>query len=121
LIALLSADRADFVAALRNLARWPAVMMAIIEGETPHGTDLRQIAPNVLLSQKIADEQPAPWAQAIVVDERAAIPPVSLPTLVQRSAAKSTGRADCDRLQRDLAPRQFAGYLLTQGENGSRS
>lgn len=128
LIANLSADRSDFTATLRSLARWPAVMLAIIHGGEGFDRGLQQVAPNLLLAQPVSpaavnDLQPAPWATSLVVAPTAAEPFLtagSLPILAARStsemlASTAQGRAACDRLQRDFsAARQFAGYLITQ-------
>ncbi|WP_254513087.1 hypothetical protein [Anatilimnocola floriformis] len=126
LIVAVSADRSDFHEALRSLARWPAVMMAIVHGETLDSS-LRQVAPNLLLAQQIPPGdatigyQPAPWAHCIVVDEAGPFPKLPLPVLALRIAAESAGRSDCDQLQRDLAPRgQFAGYLVDSAAARSR-
>lgn len=128
LIANLSADRGDLEATLRSLARWPAVMLAIIHGGEKLERGLQQVAPNLVLAQAVPaaavnNLQPAPWAASLVCETTAAEPFITaanLPILAARTTSESLestaqGRAACDRLQRDLsAARQFAGYLITQ-------
>jgi len=129
LIASLAADRPDFIAALRSLARWPAVMMAIVHGGEKLERSLQQVAPNLLLTQPAPQSENfrvAAWANALIVDEAGPFPAVSLPILVQRTivapVSLDSARSACDQLQRDGAPRaQFAGYLLTKNVSGSIS
>jgi hypothetical protein len=127
LIANLAAERVDLEATLRSLARWPAVMLAIIHGGESLDRGLQQVAPNLLLAQAVSATavntlQPAPWAAALVVEstgDGSFITAAKLPILAARSTSESLdsaaqSRAACDRLQRDLsAARQFAGYLIT--------
>lgn len=125
LIANLSAKRSDFESALRNLARWPAVMLAIVHDGEHCDRSLQQIAPNLLLAQPVPAAaigwQPAAWAAALVVDAAAAkqlpasvpLPAIALGSTSESMSLAAAGRAACDRLQRDLATsRQFAGYLV---------
>lgn len=133
LIARLDAERQDLPAALRNLARWPAVLMAVIRGGAKFDRSLQQVAPNLLLAQEVdlsAPQgpdalEPRPWATALVAElepgktlQSAGEINASLPWLFLRSVATGNlspaeARAECDRLQRDLAPAgQFGGYLI---------
>jgi hypothetical protein len=128
LIANLSAARSDFEAALRSLARWPAVMLAIIHGGENLDRSLQQVSPNLLLAQPttaaaLKENQPAPWAAALAVEMKgteqehvaATVPILAVRATSEILDSAAQGRAACDRLQRDLsATRQFAGYLLTQ-------
>lgn len=131
LAAKISAANQDVESTLRALARWPAVMMAIIRDGEHLDRSTEQAAPNLLLVQaiqasKLNTIQPAPWAAAVVVEldaEQPVVPQIvrlaaKLPVLVQRSplaevSVATDARMECDRLQRDLAPLdQFAGYLI---------
>lgn len=127
LIVQLRADQHDLVTSLKQLARWPAVMMAIVQGGEALDRSLTQVAPNILLAQRVrrgvpADWQPAPWAGALALELESNesvqfAPTVQLPILVQRAVSKQVSveeaRAACDRLQRELALHgQFAGYLV---------
>jgi hypothetical protein len=133
LIAHVAGSAEAIPAALRNLARWPAVMMAVVRGGESFDRTLQQVAPNLVLAQPVriaeaGEFRPAAWAAAVVVETTedqisqdlltkglAALRGCPLPLLVQRRAPISaTGpRAECDRLQREMAQiGQFAGYLV---------
>jgi hypothetical protein len=130
LIARVDAARQDVAAALRSLARWPAVMMAVIRGGEALDRSLSQVAPNLVLAQIINASEPswsppAFWAAACVLKLKSSqtnLPSgerfTSLPCLMQRPSATasltpSEARAECDRLQRDLTGwGQFSGYLV---------
>jgi hypothetical protein len=119
---------------LKQLARWPAVMLAVLP--SPFNTSepdpaLRQVAPNLLLGQRLAlhdldSLEPAAWAQAVLATTsfdgtRVAVPairdlglPVILQGTRQSAVAQNSNRAACDALQAAAANRgQFAGYLVT--------
>jgi hypothetical protein len=130
LIVVLPATTPDLSAAIAQLARWPAVMMGVIEGGEELPAQLALAAPNLLLAQAISWPssgaiQPAPWASAALVSlsdsqqvERFSIPHLPVPVLVGRKEPgpldAAAARAACDRLQGDLAVKgQFAGYLAT--------
>jgi len=113
---------------LQQLARWPAVMMAVLDRPRDAGAELRNVSPNLLLAQSVAADElpgftPAPWAQVFIVKVPAdpalgSIVPqgVSQPVIVEgcSAAAGAPNRDWCDALQRLLAFRgQFAGYLAT--------
>jgi hypothetical protein len=132
LIVPLDAALQDVPAALRQLARWPAVMMAVIHGGETLDRSLAQVAPNILLAQRVrgadlptnalATTTLAPWASLVVADLAPAdttlpLPSCSVPVFVQRTlgalVSADEARAACDQLQRDLAHSgQFAGYLV---------
>jgi hypothetical protein len=127
LIVNLDAAQVDIATALKQLARWPAVMMAIIHGGESLDRSLTQVAPNILLAQRVAGADLtttalAPWASLVVADVSAdatTLPPPSFsaPVIVQRTlgaqVSAAEARAACDQLQRDLASSgQFAGYLV---------
>jgi hypothetical protein len=130
LIARLDAARQDVPTTLRSLARWPAVMAAVIRRGEALDRSLQQVAPNLLLVQEIsAFEVPlssmAPWAAAMLINlptDQTTLPSgernTSLPWFIQRpllveKVSSSEARAECDRLQRDLAlSGQFSGYLV---------
>lgn len=137
LIVQVAGSEESLPSVLRSLARWPAVMMAIVRGGETCDRSLQQVAPNLVLAQAVrvaaAQEfRPAAWASAIVVETTelpglqevmtisiATLRGLQLPLFAQRSTTNSTTnsavgpRAECDRLQRDLAEiGQFAGYLI---------
>lgn len=133
LIVPVSGNQESLPSMLRNLARWPAVMMAVVRGGEMLDRSLQQVAPNLVLAQSVAWEdapqfRPAAWATAVVVEIAepslpqdltpsavAAIRSLRLPVFAQRGVTHSAAgpRAECDRLQRDLASMcQFAGYLI---------
>lgn len=128
LIVNLSAAQSDLEAALRSLARWPAVMLVIVRDGEQCDRNLQQVAPNLLLAQPIAAAELgkitlAPWAALNVVDftdqEQLAAggkgPLLAMRSLSETLESAAAGRAACDRLQRDLATSgQFAGYLVAK-------
>lgn len=130
LIVRLDHEQQDVPQAIRHLARWPAVIAASIRHGESLDRSLSQLASNLLLLQEIdSSSRVAPnlaaWAAAGLValpsgetqvDSRLDVK--SLPWLVHRSPGVANltltqARAECDRLQRDLASaRQFSGYLV---------
>ena len=129
LISEIDALRQEVPAVLRRLARWPAVMMALIRNGETLERSLSQVAPNLLLAQVVEPSQAssqgsAPWAVAQVIALEAGKTPQiaaangSLPRLIRRPASgrllsASEARQECERLQRDLAAAgQFSAYLL---------
>jgi hypothetical protein len=110
---------------LRRLARWPAVVMAVLPGDTL-AVALKSPPPGLLLAQRVGrDESWAPhsWAHVLFAEvhepiefARRAVDVARPVVAFQRSAeseAIGAARADCDRLQRDLAPwGDFAGYVV---------
>jgi hypothetical protein len=111
---------------LRELARCPAVAIAVMRGELPAEFAKSPFAPNLLLAQQIGpgDAQTLqPWAELAIVsaDDPEFFARVSsrltVPVVAQRRLALplpiAEARAACDALQRDLAPGgQFAGYIV---------
>jgi hypothetical protein len=111
---------------LRDLARYPAVSIAVLHGKRSPRFTPPQSFSNILLAQAVpltGDFQPQPWAQLLLapadnpqrIAELAAS--VQLPVLAIRRLASplpiDEARAACDALQRDLAPiGQFAGYIV---------
>lgn len=125
LIAVLDGDGDHVGGELARLSRHAAVAMAAISTIELDGAAWRRAAPNVLLAASFHGEQAveAPsWAQALVVEVRnpasfgARVQPFSGPVLAYRplasQASLTEARQACDHLQRDLAPDDFAGYLV---------
>jgi hypothetical protein len=113
------------VGELRRLASWPAVGMVVLKGDYPLASDLKKVAPNLLLihlQQNAGESLPAPSADAVLVPaERLDLVKIAKsferPILVQRSVGLQTSvaaaRALCDGLQRDSATLgDFAGYVI---------
>lgn len=115
---------AEAVAALLNLAHYPAVAIAITHGGLPDGFAHQTITPNVLLAQYIdnSSQNAFPWAQLIAAPAdpdllRNLRARFDLPLVAVRKLHAplpiSDARAACDALQRELAPiGQFAGYIV---------
>jgi hypothetical protein len=111
---------------LHELARCPAVAIAVLRGELPADFVKSQFAPNLLLAQPIGPGDTRaiqPWAELAVVsaDEPNSFSSISsrltVPVLAQRRLRSplpiAAARAACDTLQRELAPiGQFAGYIV---------
>ncbi len=128
LIVQVNAAEQDLPATLRALSRWPAVMLAVIQGGEALARGLQQVAPNLILAQAVRAEAlpaltTAAWANVLVVElgvdqKLESIPAMQLPLLVQRdlpqeNLSAAAARGECDRLQRDLATvGQFAGYMV---------
>jgi hypothetical protein len=111
---------------LRELALCPAVAIAVIRDELPAEFRKSAIAPNLLLAQRIGPgDMPAiqEWAELAVLsaenrDHFASVSnTLAVPILAERRLTTplsiGAARAECDTLQRDLAPLgQFAGYIV---------
>jgi hypothetical protein len=111
---------------LARLGRWPCVAIAVIDGETATGKELRLAARNTLLAQNLAGihslSAPALWAHLLwwQIDAGkvpARTPAQDLPIIVYRPAFENAtieeSRRACDRLQAELAPLgDFAGYVV---------
>lgn len=110
---------------IRRLSRWPAVGVISWPGsQTPD--HLQGLGHNAIWAQRFAAGEPvapAPWADAAICELPKSEPTPSgfadcpIPLIAIRPAGKlesvATGRAACDRLQRDLAHHgQFAGYIV---------
>jgi hypothetical protein len=118
-----SAERV--AAELRRLARWPAVMLAVVPGDFEPAA-LSPLPPALPLAQMVragAPFAPRPWTHVLVcqVDDPARFAArtaaLELPIIAWRpaepAASLAAARAACDALQRDLAPwGDFAGYLV---------
>jgi hypothetical protein len=111
-------------AELRRLARWPAVGVAILSSTAPLDDGLRKIARNMLLVQRLRnnEETVAAWVSAVLVsadqlDLLVKIASLNKPVLVERAVPPQASVADarglCDLLQRDTAGLgDFAGYVI---------
>jgi hypothetical protein len=116
----------DVADAIYRLSKWPAVVMAIVDGKAKLVAVSREVARNLVLAQAIAageTMQLADWAQVAVIEVAESpaltekIAGCSLPIVAYRPELKpantETARVACDRLQRDLASLgDFAGYLV---------
>jgi len=114
----------EFTESILCLARWPAVVVIILDAGIQIGSELRAAARNTLLAARLTGAVPAkppPWADCILwqIDRGAPAtrPDCDLPVLAYRPAEShgtiEQGRAACDRLQADLAPLgDFAGYCV---------
>lgn len=112
-------------AELRRLSEFPAVGMAILHTSCDNASNLNSLAPNILFAQatQVGDAAPAEWADFLLCDAkspdqlREQVATSSLPIVAVRRVAKHgsflDNRAECDRLQRDLAAiGDFAGYVV---------
>ncbi len=120
------------IAAIRHLSRWPAVGIIVLRSADP-ATDqaLNALGRVCVLAQRFGPEEnvvPQRWAQVAVVDvgDLQSLPQriagADLPLIAHRpwNAAKEIepARAECDRLQRDLAASgalagaDWAGYVV---------
>jgi hypothetical protein len=109
---------------ISNLARWPAVFIALLDASAAVDERVAALAPNLLLGAKVSDPASVPaWAKVIICSARALVPARRdqchpEPPIVVVGGDKSArdiamARAQCDRLQRELAPiGDFAGYLV---------
>jgi hypothetical protein len=112
---------------IRELTRYPGVAIVATDGQLPANFKRPSVAPNLLLAQWIGPDHWArlqPWADIVLVaaDEpallsetaaQAEIPIVAARFLIDGLLDIASARAECDRLQRDLAPiGQFAGYIV---------
>ena len=115
----------SIVRRLRELARFPAVALAVLDN-VPDSVQPRRLASNLLFAQRVngtsvPDIQA--WAHLLWMEnaEPAAVIRLAarteLPIIVSRTLAQpqplAAARAACDPLQRDLAAiGQFAGYVV---------
>jgi hypothetical protein len=124
-IALLEGDAAHIQRELARVARHAAVAVAVVGGTDLDKAALRQSAPNVLLAPLLDPKQPAripSWARLamVQVDDPSTVAafaaPLPVPVFAYRPLSSPTTLAEarqaCDHLQRDLAPTDFAGYLV---------
>ncbi|HVX15497.1 MAG TPA: hypothetical protein VHC22_30190 [Pirellulales bacterium] len=124
LIADVTVESDQVVDELRRLARWPAVVVAIVDSAQTVNAKARVVARNLLLAERLAGNSlPSPWADLVVCpgssDEQitALGRQIAVPVAVERAAGWCDELADarrhCDLLQRDLAGHgDFAGYLV---------
>lgn len=111
---------------LQRLGRWGAVAVAVLPAETDLPADVRQVAPNLLLAQWEAGQQPVKpvsWAQLVFCEVTNArrfhelVQGCPLPLVAVRGLngvqSLIAARRGCDQLQRDLAPHgDYAGYVV---------
>ena len=125
LVADLTEEGDSPIDSLRRVARWPAVVVAILaDGAIISESQIAAI-PNLLLAQSVSVDQKiamASWADLLLIEtsqpERFAgkIAGIELPVVAVRRHANLTNieqaRAECGILQSDLAPfGDFAGYV----------
>jgi hypothetical protein len=130
---VLVAAEVTAVADLPRLARWPAVGLAVLRDESTGETAVSALAPNILLGQAFNEheilERPT-WGHFVaaeVVEADHFAGRVSLcdsPVIACRRAdtilSLERTRAECDRLQRDLAGKgEFAGYVILQPKDAT--
>jgi hypothetical protein len=125
LVAQLTANEAT-QSELRRLARWPSVGMAVLIGADSPGSDLKKIAPNLMLVHPLAEPTenfPPSWSSAVLIAaDRPGLFEIvkkfEKPILVQRAVGAQPSVAEarvmCDCLQRDTASLgDFSGYLVS--------
>jgi hypothetical protein len=119
-------NAADIAARLRQLALYPAVAIAIVQGRLPPDSNPTSIAPNLLFAQPFSFQEEfavQAWANLLYAETdnfnamKSLAAATDLPLLAVRRLASpaplDSARAACDTLQRDLAPLgQFAGYIV---------
>lgn len=125
-IARLPESGADLATAVRRMGRWPAVVLAVLEGAGPVDDAIRSLARNLLLAERFgpgARVEPSSRADVVVCEDADAAalanravgctkPVVAMRRLASCSSL-AAARAECDRLQRDLACRgDFVGYIV---------
>ncbi len=111
---------------LRRLSHWPAVGIAVLNRDGPIPNAVCQAAPNLLLAQHIAADEPinlAEWAHLAMADvdkprkfarkvadcQR----PIVAVRQLSQPASIEQARAGCDALQHDLSiAGDFAGYVV---------
>jgi hypothetical protein len=112
--------------ALRRLARWPAVAMAVLDDRIDLPRELSQRAPNLILACQLTrtlQGDPPAWAQVLLVDQvalqRGDVPlsVITQPVIVIKQLAAAVplleARRFCDDLQRETAPLgDLAGYIV---------
>ena len=125
LAACTSDEPASVVDALKRLSRFGAVGLVMVENPPEDAEAMRRAARNVILCERRCDAGETPvasWADAVVYEvqdmKRAAAfaHDCPQPVIAWRSVDASeplNARAECDALQRDLAPHgDFAGYFV---------
>ena len=119
-------NEADICQQLVELARWPAVCMAVIDGTISDTERLRFAAPNLILGQWIrqqADLPAADWSQFIFCDfttpeefspclEGCSLPVVAVRSVNTMRSVEEAVQA-CQELENDLAKAaELAGYVI---------
>lgn len=122
----LDASASTFAADLKRLTKYPGAAIVVVSGHVPAGFQRSSLAPNLLLAHRHSagdDSVIADWADLVVADSNdpgrmaallggGKMPVVAMRGLSERLDLESA-RAECDRLQRDLAAvGQFAGYIV---------
>lgn len=126
LFADLTADGRDLSDVLRQLARWPAVAVVLLNAGAQLQSNIRSTARNLLLAERRDDTSlgpPRAWADIVVCEVATAAELVRLaagltvPVIARRPAGwcddLTHARRACDSLQRDLAGlADIAGYVV---------
>ncbi len=117
---------------LPRLARWSAVGIAVLPADAQIEAAVCSAAPNLLLAQRVTDltSPPRPWAQLLVCETNPSAagrgqsegptehgrldvgPPILIERRLTEPLPLQAARAACDKLQADVAPANFAGYLV---------
>lgn len=122
----LDGSASTFAADVRRLAKHSGAAIVVVRGQLPAAFERSSVAPNLLLGYLFTaagDRQIPAWADLVVVDASdreqlaAGGKGTELPVIAMRKLSEaldlSAARAECDRLQRDLAKLgQFAGYIV---------
>jgi hypothetical protein len=124
-VAELQGTAADIATELARLSRWPAVGLAILRSTETFGIEIRRRAPNILLGQrtKPGAAVEAEWAHVALCEASdlarfsGCAQETRLPVIAERCTTQrlppNAARAECDRLQSDLADvGDFAGYVV---------
>jgi hypothetical protein len=126
LVAEIGGSPTEIESELSRLARWPAVVLAIVSPEAPLKSNVRLNARNLPLAQVFGPGStvaPAEWADLVICQGDDAIEisrqahRCRLPVIARRAAGwrddLTRARRECDRLQGDLAGLgEFAGFLV---------
>ena len=125
LVAEVQGTAADIASELARLSRWAAVGIAILECTETLGIEIRRRAPNILLGKRTKGGAAveAEWAHVALcaASELARFSGCAqethLPVIAERRTTQrlppNAARAECDRLQSDLADiGDFAGYVV---------
>ncbi len=123
-VAMVAGTVDEVTAELLRLSHWPAVAMAVVDGdEACDQAPLAAVAPNLVLGKRWAAQHTIPdWVQFVVAEvEQPAdfaqqFVKLGRPVVAMRrnrgAADVQRARQACDELQRDLAPfGDWAGYV----------
>ena len=119
--------RAEHLVELDRLARQTTIAVCVLESSPDWPADLRRRIPQTIFWQSMTIDAPrelAPWAQGALVslgDDPTRIAEwqdFPAPVVVRRKIASvpslAAARAECDRLQRDVAPHgDWAGFIIS--------